>query len=421
MLKCLCFGYFTKSLMQRIIKLMYGAGEYATIFTVLFFSAHRCAIAVENNYTISIDKTFDISSITRDWIELGEFPYPKAASNNETHFRCTKGAGKGLCAHTEFRVNGGLQSNPAAYWKGWMRMEPKEVNIGDGEKLIFSAYWKGSPSIRWEETNRKNMKSFFHQYTIGVASIGSSAGSITKWSSGEQGPSLRCGDLGGCTIDTHTYFDNRSGGALKLAVKLPAAFRKGTYTFSNVEVLDLGHTARNASGTTQQSVSAKVYISGKITVPERCYIDTGSGSEIKFNDVSAGASNGEIDKRSFTLKTTCKYINLKLNQYIKVNGSNGLSEYEIFSRDNSNEKALALVMRIVRGDNGEDFYANCEPDHSGRVYFSKEYLLREINGNGLNIHTYNDIIRFSLCKYGIPKDYGEKIIPLTIVSRWSDS
>ena len=78
-------------------------------------------------------------------------------------------------------------------------------------------------------------------------------------------------------------------------------------------------------------------------------------------------------------------------------------------------------MRIVRGDNGEDFYANCEPDHSGRVYFSKEYLLREINGNGLNIHTYNDIIRFSLCKYGIPKDYGEKIIPLTIVSRWSDS
>lgn len=397
--------------------------KFKRILQVVFLSSSFFAeAAIENNYTINIDKTFGGSNYTNNWIELGEFSIPKAASVNESHYRCTRGSGAKLCAHTVFRVNGG-GNNPAAYWSGWLKMKPVEVDVGNGKKLTFSAYLKGggTPVIRWEETNQNNMRSIYHQYFIGVSSVGSVAGSTTDWSSGEQGPSLKCGDLGGCAINTQTYFDHSSGNSLRLAVKLPDDFQSGTYTFSNVEVLNLGHSARNASGLNRDSASAKVYISGKITVPDRCYIDTASGSEIKFNDVNAGASNGKLGERDFTLRTTCKYINLNIKQYVTVSGSNGISEYEVFSQDISNEKALALVMRIVRGDNGENYYANCEPDLSGRVKFGQEYLLREINGNGLNIHTYSDIIKFSLCKYGVPKDYGEKIVPITIVSRWSDS
>ncbi|HEF8785812.1 TPA: FasG [Providencia alcalifaciens] len=411
-------NYFNNDLMQYSIKLKLKKFFHFIFFMVLFFSMHKYANAIEKNFTININKTFDIS-FTGGWLELGEFALPRA-SYNDSHYRCSTGSGANLCAHTEFRVNGGT-NNPAAYWSGWLKMEPKEVDIGNGKKLTFSAYFKASPSIKWEEINQNNMKNKFHQYPVGIGSMGIGAGSKTDWSSGEQAPSLVCGAIGGCTIHAQTYLDSIGNNLLKLAVKLPGDFQKGTYTFSNVEVLNLGHTARNASNTIKQSASAKVYISGTITVPERCYIDTGSSSEMKFNDVSAGANNGKLEERDFTLRTICKYINLNIKQYIKVSGNNGVSEYEILSKNNTNEKALALVMRIVRGDNGENYYANCTPDLSGRVKFGQEYLLREINGNGLNIHSYRDTIKLALCKYGIPIDYGEKNIPLTIISRWSDT
>ncbi|MGG9032631.1 FasG, partial [Escherichia coli] len=77
-------------------------------------------------------------------------------------------------------------------------------------------------------------------------------------------------------------------------------------------------TSRNASGTNKESIDTVVYISGKITAPERCYIETGSNAEIKFNDVDAGMNNGKLEERNFELRTPCKYINLKLKQYVKV-------------------------------------------------------------------------------------------------------
>ncbi|ENA3978156.1 FasG [Escherichia coli] len=390
------------------------------IFASLF-SIQKCAeaLVISRNHTINIDKTIDVTTVTNGWLELGRFTLPKASGDNESHYRCSTGAGSGFCAYSEFRVNGGLQSNPAAYWTGRLRMEPVDVDTENGKKLTFSAYFKGTPIVRWEEHNRQGGRSMYHKYFIGVGSVGTSAGAITQWSSGEKSPSLVCGSIAGCTIGTHTYFDNTMSGSLVLSVKLPADFQKGTYIFSNVPVLHLGHTSRNASGTNKESIDTVVYISGKITVPERCYIETGSNAEIKFNDVNAGMNNGKLEERNFELRTTCKYINLKLKQYVKVSGSNGDSEYEIFSKTSSNDKALALVMNIVRGDNGENYSADCNPS-SGRVKFGHEYLLREINGNGLNIYSYNDIIKLSLCKYGVPKDYGEKNIPLTIISRWSD-
>lgn len=402
-----------------------GNGLSLSVITgaVFYFFALSCMAATSgaNDATFDASKTLDFADGSTGWFKLTELNIQKAASANASYVNCS---GIKPCAYSQITTGSGVNT-PGSYWQGYIKAKPYTYTTNDGTNLVFSVWFaNGQPTLKWEEMNVDTKSKVHHSARAPVGSFAQIAGGTTDWSSSDTDgnaflrPGLRCGSLIGCVMQGTTYFDSTHDAKVMLSMQLPKGFTKKTYNFSFVPVMEIGHTLRNSAGNSISYGSATVYITGSITIPDRCYINNTSNSEIKFNDVSAGAADGLIESRDVTLSTTCRSLNTTVKQYIKVTrtgaGGNN-SAYQTFAEDTDGNKALALAMRIIpQGENGS---VSCNPVTTEKVQFGPEYLIRTLQLTGLD-PTYRDTIKFGLCKYGIPATYGEKSIPITITSRW---
>ncbi|ENO0515353.1 fimbrial protein [Escherichia albertii] len=413
---CLAKPFINKSGNSLSLSVITGA--------VFYFFALSCmaATSASNDATFDASKTLDFADGSIGWFKLTELNIQKAASANASYDECS---GMKPCAYSQVTVPGSIVMWPGSYWQGYIKAKPYTYTTNDGTPLVFSVWFaNGQPTLKWEERNKVTNSVGHHSARAPVGSYAQLAGGTTDWKSSDSDgnaflrPSLKCGSMSGCVMKGMTYFDSAHDAKVNLSLQLPKGFTKKTYSFSFVPVMEIGHTLRNEKGTASSTMSATLYISGSITIPDRCYINNTSNSEIKFNDVSAGAADGLIESRDVTLSTTCRSLNTTVKQYIKVTrtgaGGNN-SAYQTFAEDTDGNKALALAMRIIpQGENGS---VSCNPVTTEKVQFGPEYLIRTLQLTGLD-PTYRDTIKFGLCKYGIPATYGEKSIPITITSRW---
>ncbi|EHX1165071.1 hypothetical protein [Escherichia coli] len=342
------------------------------------------------------------------WVDLGDLGLEKY-NQVQSNYNCS---GVSMCSYTAVRVNGG-GLNPGAYYKVRISATPQKKYI-NGKEFIFSAYFKGSPQIIWQETNINNRNTWYHPYTVPVSNFGSSAGTSTDYSTSGN-PSGKCGVIGGCSYAATTYF-GPSSGSLHLSLQFPSNLASGTYQFNDVEILRLWQQSSNASGTNVYSSEAVFKISGVITLPNRCYISS-SQNTFNFRDVNVNAENGKLETQEYYTITTCQGILSNVKQYLTVDGGN--DDYiKPFSFDANGSKALGFAMMIVpQGLSGEP---NCNAATDDRNRFNKEYLIRTITP--ANYQTFQDTLKFSLCKYGIPSSayIGENNVSIKIISRWEN-
>lgn len=217
-----------------------------------------------------------------------------------------------------------------------------------------------------------------------------------------------CGNINGCNYIIGSFMHTNSGMPY-VYVKLPKNLSARTLYFTDIEVLSLTLYISNKGGDLLSPVSAKLYLSGEIKVPERCFMKV-DNQKFNFETVYSNANNGILKNVSTSIITECNYAPDNTQQYLKVEAysggklNNSSMLYQIAS-----DPALGVVFSINNNP-------QCNSTTDNRNVFNKEYLIRRITYQPHQ--TATDIVNFSLCKFGVPSVIGQKAVILKLTSRW---
>lgn len=223
-----------------------------------------------------------------------------------------------------------------------------------------------------------------------------------------------CGAIPGCQYHVAVY-PHTTSGMPYIYLKLPANLSARTISFSEQQVLRLRLAiSKRTPGYALETPVVSLYLSGTITVPQRCYISA-DNSSFNFGTVYSNSSNGLQGQQAITLTTDCYYAP-ENKQYLKMEAVSGgtLTDggyiYQI-AADSSSQKALGIVFNINNN-------ANCDGTTTDKNMFSQEYLIRDITYQ--QHYSTTDKVNFALCKYGVPAttDIGQKQIVVKLTSRW---
>ncbi len=217
-----------------------------------------------------------------------------------------------------------------------------------------------------------------------------------------------CGHINGCTYIIGSFMHTNSGMPY-VYVKLPKNLSARTLSFKDVEVLRLKLYISNKGGNSVSLTPAKLYLSGEIKVPERCFMKV-DNQKFDFGTVYSNANNGMLKKVSTSIITECNYAPDNTQQYLKVEAYSGgkLNDSSMLYQIAS-DHALGVVFSINNNP-------QCNSTTDNRNVFNKEYLIRSITYQPHQ--TATDIVNFSLCKFGVPSVIGQKAVILKLTSRW---
>ncbi|HFP5151013.1 TPA: hypothetical protein ACHIDG_004761 [Escherichia coli] len=224
------------------------------------------------------------------------------------------------------------------------------------------------------------------------------SGTATEW----------CGSIVGCEYWMGAYIHNNTG-MPSLYIKLPKNLKTHSISFNDVEILSLELSMGNKAHDTVTPVSAKLYISGTIVVPQRCYIKADNTS-FEVGKISPNGINGLIKDVSTSVTTTCYSAPEGTQQYLKMAPvSGGKLSYDNLRYYIDNDSAIGFIFNISR-------MLDCNSVSDNNNRFNSEYFMRQINSSKQAV--FSDRINFGLCKYGVPSITGEKTVILRLTSRW---
>lgn len=224
-----------------------------------------------------------------------------------------------------------------------------------------------------------------------------------------------CGAVGGCQYNIAAY-PHTTTGMPYIYLKLPRNLSPRTISFTNTQVLKMKISIgrRQAGATPVEPPDVSLYLSGTITVPQRCYINA-DNNNFNFGTVYLNNANEQQGQQTMTLTTDCYYAPNN-QQYLKmeaVSGGQLTGDNKIYqiAADSSSQKALGIVFRINSN-------ADCNTTSTDKNVFNKEYLINDIIYQ--THYSKTDTVNFALCKYGVPAttDIGQKNIVLKLTSRW---
>ncbi|EHW7387216.1 TPA: hypothetical protein JLJ33_004559 [Escherichia coli] len=217
-----------------------------------------------------------------------------------------------------------------------------------------------------------------------------------------------CGNVNGCNYIIGSFMRTNSGMPY-VYVKLPKNLSARTLSFKDIEVLSLTLYISNKGGNLLPPVAAKLYLSGEIKVPERCFMKV-DNQKFDFETVYSNANNGILKNVSTSIITECNYAPDNTQQYLKVEAYSGgkLNDSSMLYQIDS-DPALGVVFSINNNP-------QCNSTTDNRNVFNKEYFIRSITYQPHQ--TATDIVNFSLCKFGVPSVIGQKAVVLKLTSRW---
>ncbi|EFE9467150.1 hypothetical protein RCU07_23010 [Escherichia coli] len=384
------------------------------VFILLFcLSWAKTTIAsyIPGNQVINVNKSVgvtDSGGVSGDWFKLSQLNMN--TSGNISSFNSNP------CSPLTFLCTGGLVSlgyNGQANYSLEITRHVATITDDAGNNYMFTlAFPDNPPVVGIYENNQAVVGRIWNTRAAIDNSFNSppvSQQDTAKASASAQG---YCGNISvGCNYAIAAYMHADSGMPY-LYAKLPKNISAKSVSFNDIKLLEFKLTVRNKAGDTVIPVTAKLYISGTISVPQRCYIKADKNS-FDFGTLYSNANNGPVKNVSTSITTDCYYAPKGTTQYLKMDAVSGGSlndsskVYQVAS-----DPALGIVFNINNN-------SLCESSGTigGMNFFKQEYIIRKVFTQQQH-QTSTDTINFSLCKYGVPSVTGQKTVVLKLTSRW---
>ncbi|ENA4398128.1 hypothetical protein ABGP60_004153 [Escherichia coli] len=361
------------------------------------------------NQSINVNKSFgvaDLGVVSDDWFKLSLLNMN--TSGNISSFNSNP------CYPLTFLCTGGLVSlgyNGQANYSLEITRHVATITDDAGNNYMFTlAFPDNPPVVGIYENNQAVVGRIWNTRAAIDNSFNSppvSQQDTAKASASAQG---YCGNISvGCKYTIAAYMHADSGMPY-LYAKLPKNISAKSVSFNDIKLLEFKLTVRNKAGDTVIPVTAKLYISGTISVPQRCYIKADKNN-FDFGTVYSNANNGTIKNVSTSITTDCYYAPVGTTQSLKMDAvSGGILNDKATVYQVASDPTLGVVFNINN-------YSQCESNAIGRNIFKQEYLIRKVFTQQQH-QTSTDTINFSLCKYGVPSVMGQKTVILKLTSRW---
>lgn len=377
---------------------------HKTLILIFFLVYTETAIAdydhgaVNENHIVT--KTFSSTDAPDAWLNFGQLNIGTASGLS---------GGLSPCLPRTFMCTAGeidLGYNGQASYILYLSRKPATITDNEGNiYMITLAFPRSVPVVGVYERNSLGGRTW---NTIASINNGLSEpidNNDTAYASATaQG---YCGNVAGCTYLIGSYIHNNSG-MPSVYIKIPKNISAKTISFQDLPVLELILHISNKAHNTVSPTSAKLYLSGTISVPQRCYIKADKSS-FDFGTVYSNADNGILKNMSASITTDCYYAPDNTQQYLKMEPVSGgiiNSDTTIYQVDS--DPALGMVFNINNNP-------QCGSSGDNQT-FNKEYLMRTITYK--QHQTTIDTINFALCKYGVPLITGQKEVILKLTSRW---
>lgn len=393
------------------------------IFNLLFCLIYVPTAVADYTYSGShqyatVNQTFSISdkdAIPGEWMKLGVVNMMTWGGGSllntmpcRNNLMCTGGA-------TDLGYNG--QASYILY----LTRHPLTVKDDDGNEYMLTVAFPASlPVIGVTEQNSTGGNMW---NTTPPLSSGSGVGYFDKPKDSQDSISVSTTAQGYCGALSCQYhvaaYPHTTSGMPYIYLKLPTNLTARTISFSNQQVLRLKLSiSKKQAGYVLEPPEVSLYLSGTITVPQRCYIKAGNNN-FNFGTVYSNNSNGQQgQQQTMTLTTDCYYASDN-QQYLKMEAVSGgvlIDDNKIYqiAADSSSQKALGIVFSINNN-------ADCNGATTDNSKFNHEYLINTISYQPH--YSKTDRVSFALCKYGVPDmtGIGQKQIVLKLTSRWVTS
>ncbi|HBA7870536.1 TPA: hypothetical protein J1Z54_004534 [Escherichia coli] len=361
------------------------------------------------NQSINVNKSFgvaDLGVVSDDWFKLS--PLNMNTSGNISSFNSNP------CYPLTFLCTGGLVSlgyNGQANYSLEITRHVATITDDAGNNYMFTlAFPDNPPVVGIYENNQAVVGRIWNTRAAIDNSFNSPPVSQQDTAKAFASAQGYCGNISvGCKYTIAAYMHADSGMPY-LYAKLPKNISAKSVSFNDIKLLEFKLTVRNKAGDTVIPVTAKLYISGTISVPQRCYIKADKNS-FDFGTVYSNANNGTIKNVSTSITTDCYYAPVGTTQSLKMDAvSGGVLNDKATVYQVASDPTLGVVFNINN-------YSQCESNAIGRNIFKQEYLIRKMFTQQQH-QTSTDTINFSLCKYGVPSVMGQKTVILKLTSRW---
>ncbi|EGM8354250.1 hypothetical protein [Escherichia coli] len=382
---------------------------FILLLCLLWAKTTMAGVFIPGDQTINVNKSFgvaDSGAVSGDWFKVSQLNMN--TSGNISSFNSNP------CYPLTFLCTGGLVSlgyNGKANYSLEITRHVATITDDAGNNYMFTlAFPDNPPVVGIYENNRAVVGRIWNTRAAIDNSFNSppvSQQDTAKASASAQG---YCGNISvGCNYAIAAYMHADSGMPY-LYAKFPKNISAKSISFNDIKLLEFKLTVRNKAGDTVIPVTAKLYISGTISVPQRCYIRADKNS-FDFGTVYSNANNGTIKNVSTSITTDCYYVPVGTTQYLKMDAvSGGVLNDKATVYQVASDPALGVVFNINN-------YSQCESNTNDRNFFKQEYLIRKVFTQQQH-QTSTDTINFSLCKYGVPSVTGQKTVVLKLTSRW---
>ncbi|EEV6842284.1 hypothetical protein EJA35_24390, partial [Escherichia coli] len=367
---------------------------FILLLCLLWAKTTMADVFTPGDQTINVNKSFgvaDSGAVSGDWFKVSQLNMN--TSGNISSFNSNP------CYPLTFLCTGGLVSlgyNGKANYSLEITRHVATITDDAGNNYMFTlAFPDNPPVVGIYENNRAVVGRIWNTRAAIDNSFNSppvSQQDTAKASASAQG---YCGNISvGCNYAIAAYMHADSGMPY-LYAKFPKNISAKSISFNDIKLLEFKLTVRNKAGDTVIPVTAKLYISGTISVPQRCYIRADKNS-FDFGTVYSNANNGSVKNVSTSITTDCYYAPKGTTQYLKMDAVSGGSlndsskVYQVAS-----DPALGIVFNINNN-------SLCESSGTiERNSFKQEYIIRNVFIQQQHL-TGTDTINFSLCKYGVP-------------------
>ncbi|MED9020212.1 hypothetical protein RCM34_24860 [Escherichia coli] len=376
-------------------------------FFVLTFwlSCVKTAIAdysyPEVNQTINITHSLLAENEPNNWLDIGQLVLGTGSDLSDSltpcspsNFMCTAGS-------VSLGYNG-----QSSYTVNFLR-KPTTIYDNAGNSIMFTVAFPTPPAIWLYERNVMGGRTWNNALSLNNNLTSPSDTNDGAYVSGKA--SGYCGAVSGCDYVMGAYIHNDSG-MPSLYIKIPSKLSGDTISFNDLELLSLALNITDKNHDTVSPTSAKLYISGTISIPQRCYIKA-EKNNFDFGTVysNSNSDNGLLKSMSTTITTSCYYAPNNTEQHLKMEAvSGGVLNESSMAYMIGQDSALGIVFNINQSP-------LCDSITDKNV-FNKEYLIRTISYQ--KELTEKDTLNFALCKYGVPSITGQKNVVLKLTSRW---
>ena len=297
-------------------------------------------------------------------------------------------------------------------------------------KLKLKAFFTGDTQLMYEGKIAHRSDYSFASKTVSIGSTNPN-NAKTSWGTGIYwDSSFACPYTGkyDCHQTDTLYFTPAGSAKLHLAIQLTNTTSRDNVFSFDFPALTLTQKSESRIDSMYYETSSTIRVSGTITIPNRCYIDSNTSIvdwKTSVNNATEYTDN-KVGNHNIVLVSKCEGVRGKITQQVYVEreaaNKDNIRKYAVLAKaDNNTDVALGLALSILDGqkENEKDRTASCSGNNL-RSTFEEWHPIGEIDAT--NKEYFARIpISFALCKFGsvpVNSSSENKTATLTIKTKW---